>query len=232
MDALKINQANEFKPIDINDICNEIIKNRASMYGYERLNTLLNMLIDNVNKNVEKNEYIINYRYIITMYNYQSVPSYAGTQIIIITNFASVYTENGIVNKGKCELSYDIQKMINIFFNIICGAEYDTICEDLNIGKNIRLPQSIRFGDPQPIDNRYIMLVKVINYYLNEPLIEIQEVINENSKLKKENEIMIELYKEMKKENEETKQQRIKLDNDMKKYKNIQNLEKKYEKIF
>lgn len=229
------NTTDEFKQIDINEMINKIINSRARNGNYYPSNyDILNDISINISKNFEPNEYIINYSYIHNWTGWGK--SYRGLQLIFITNFGSVYTQNGMAYRGKCKLSYNILKTLNIVFNMICGdmqKPNDEIYYSNIIGGSISLHRDSSYGGGYYMDSRYLILVKVIDFYLNQPLIgeEAQKLINENEELKRENNIMKYLFTSMKKENEETKELQNKLNQDMEKYKNIQNLEEKWKQI-
>ena len=211
--------------ITLNDIKNEI--NLPYIHHHFNIESLKKNFIDKIEYNINFNndEYIIYKNHKLLNFDTNGTGVVCG--IIILTNYGSfvmknnMYADKNIIYKGK----YIMQ---NEYLYILC-----------EIIKLI-FPQSIRIVSNSPDMILYKLMMSIVNIiekiqtdYFAKPLIgyHAQQLIDENIKLKEENEYARKIYNEIQKEKDNILQLQNKLDVDMKKYSNIKDMEKKWNEL-
>lgn len=224
------NQIFKDEKITFSTIIKEVITyfqkyNKSNQNLIEYIN---NQLDDISDINLKPDEFIINYKY-------QSISGHVNSSIndihlyfIFLTNYGTFVIKRlhykKLVYTGKYKLPDETLYIINEFFNIIL---------EKNTNDNTYIYDGYN-------DLLIVNMTKMINiiekiqsdYYLK-PLVghHAEQLINENKKLKEENEKVKLLHDQVIQEKENIKQLQEKLDNDMKIYNDIKNMERKWNQI-
>lgn len=214
------------------DQIKKTVKNELDNPAY-RLNVtselIIPVLFDDINIMIKQGEHIINYKYqVIGPTSYSDM----GIFILIVTNYGTLIVKQTyakpVIYIGKYQLPYEILYIINECINSFLPGDHITrygfIERHLGKHDNVMIIQ---------VSNISTIIEKYQNDYFSKPLIgyQAQILIDENKKLKEENEHVKKLHIQIINESKSIKIIKEKLDNDMKKYNNILDLEKKWNEL-
>lgn len=217
---------NNFK---LDDILNEMI-GTLSDHGDDRI---VKNNFKEINLILKPDEKIINYKYQLINVNGQSNYFVKHAFLLILTNYGTLlikrhYSSQNIYY-GKYKLPNEILYILNEYINILLGNNYKTQYGYTYDNNSREYKDSILTS----IYSITKIIEKIQIDYYAKPLIgyHAQQLIDENTKLKEENEKAKILYDKIQKEKADIKQLQNKLDNDMNKYNNVKDMEKKWNEI-
>ncbi|ARF12490.1 protein of unknown function DUF4116 [Klosneuvirus KNV1] len=226
------------KNINIAEIKNEVVKDLGYSANVNYTRSKFDQFINNIKFDFRPKEYIVNYKYQTIIAHNSSEKYIKRVFLLIITNYGSIIifqfqTEPNIY-VGKYRLNNEILYIFNNFVDILFGNGNKTQSAYTDQNYN-----SCSSKDEFKIANinHIIGIISIIEKfqidYYAKPLIgyHAQQLIDENNKLKEENNKTKLIYEQIKQEKENIQQLQTKLDSNMEKYNNIKDMEKKWNEI-